>query len=440
MAEKISSIVLNILIFLMLASSSVLGIMIKLMDSVEVNGETFEHPFVQSFIMFMGESLCIFVYLYQKYRIVQEYGSVMASPGMRKAVEEGMKTDINPLLFAIPMLCDASASTLLLIGYINIPASIVMMLGGFIVLIVAIMSMIFLGAKQYRHHWLGISFIFVGIGMVAATALTSKDGNANKNPVLGIGMMIGSILIQGCQYIIEEKLLGSYYLNPMKVVGWEGITGLTLFSILLPILQFIPCKNDVCSNGVVEDTKLAMTQISKSGLLIIFVIGNIVLVGGMNGMGMAVTKYASSASRVTLSQAKTVIVWLFFLFAHMFINVSVKETFSFLQLGGFVIMLFGIIIYNEILILPILGLDASTKANLAKAKLRSKSLNVENEDGNFEDETEIIVTNDAMDYAPSSPKRYDYQRNYKRLQNQMENKAKHSLGNSEGTYLRIDED
>jgi len=283
---------------------------------------------------------------------VKEYGSVQASPGMVKAVEEGMKTEINPLMFAIPMLCDATASTLLLIGYINIPASIVQMMGGFVVLVVAIMSIIFLKKKQYRHHWLGILLIFIGIGMVAATALLNKgDSDTSKNPVLGIAMLIGSVIIQGCQYIVEEKLLGSYYLNPMKVVGWEGITGTILFAILLPILQFVPCNASMCSNGVVEDTRLAFSQIGKSPVLIIFICFHVVGIAGMNGLGMAVTKYASSASRVTLSQGKTVLVWLFFLIVPTFSNIK-GEKFSFLQLGGFVVMVFGIIVYNEILILP----------------------------------------------------------------------------------------
>ncbi|CAI2370233.1 unnamed protein product [Moneuplotes crassus] len=434
MAETISPYKLWTLIGLLLLSSSLLGIMLKMMDMVEVDGKEFEHPFFQSLIMFVGESLCILVYLFQKYRTVKEYGSVQASPGMRQAVQEGMKTDINPLMFAIPMLCDAAASTLLLIGYINIPASIVQMMGGFIVLVVAVMSIIFLKKKQYRHHWLGIALIFVGIGMVAATALLNKDDSSSKNPILGISMLIGSILIQGCQYIVEEKLLGSYYLNPMKVVGWEGITGTILFAILLPILQFIPCDAAICSNGVVEDTRLAFSQIGKSTLLVLFVIGNIVFVAGMNGLGMAVTKYASSTSRVTLSQAKTILVWLFFLIIPTFTNIK-GETFSFLQLGGFVVMLIGIVIYNEIVSIPFLGFSDSTKANLEKRKLRAKSLNY-NEDTIDEAEADLM-TNDASDYAASSPKAYDYQRNYKRLQNQMSEKAG---GSSADSYFKIEDE
>jgi len=55
----------------------------------------------------------------------------------------------------------------------------------------------------------------------------------------------------------------------------------------------------------------------------------------MNGLGMAVTKYASAANRVTLQQSKTVIVWVFFLI----VPIRGKETFKFLQLIGFIIML-----------------------------------------------------------------------------------------------------
>ena len=94
---------------------------------------------------------------------MSKYGSLQNSPSMKRAVSEGMKTNINPLLLAIPMCCDATASCLLLIAYINIAASIAQMMGGFVVFVVAIMSILFLGRKLYRHHWTGLFFIFAGI-------------------------------------------------------------------------------------------------------------------------------------------------------------------------------------------------------------------------------------------------------------------------------------
>lgn len=417
----------------MVISGACLGITLKLMDTLEVKGEQFEHPYFQGMIMFVGESLCMIVYLFQRQQLVREYGSVQASPGMVKAVEEGMKTKVNPLLFAIPMLCDATASTLLLIAYINIPASVAQMMGGFIVFIVSIMSIIFLKRKFYRHHWTGLALIFIGIGMVAANTLIAGKSDSKGSPVLGLAMMVASILVQGCQYIVEEKLLGAYYLNPMKVVGWEGIFGVILFAILLPILQFIPCTAAFCSSsGVVEDSRFAFRQLGASVELVIFVIANIILVAGMNGLGMVVTKYASSANRVTLQQSKTLIVWLFFLI----VPIRGKEKFSFLQLGGFIVMILGVVLYNEIVELPILGFDRYTKRGLEKAKLRSKSLNYDDDDNDHVDQSvDDIVTNDATNYVPTSPNRYDYQKNYKRLKNQMETGAN---GNTKGDYMKME--
>ena len=56
----------------------------------------------------------------------------------------------------------------------------------------------------------------------------------------------------------EQKILGDYYLDPLKVVGLEGMWGCCYFSLILPILQNIHCQSDaLCPFGVVEDTKIA---------------------------------------------------------------------------------------------------------------------------------------------------------------------------------------
>lgn len=444
MADKINPTLLYVLMALMVLSGALLGITLKMMDSMTVKGYPFEHPFLQGAIMFIGESLCIFVYMYQRQQLVKEHGSIQASPGMRQAAKEGMKTEINPLLFAIPMLCDATASTLLLIAYINIAASIAQMMGGFVVFIVAIFSVIFLKRKQYRHHWSGLGLIFLGIFLVAlSTFVEGKGASANKNPALGISMMVASIIVQGCQYVIEEKLLGSYYLNPMKVVGWEGITGVIFFCILLSILQFIPCDAELCSEtGVVEDSRLAVRQIFASPELLMYCIANIFLVAGMNGLGMVVTKYASAANRVTLQQSKTVIVWVFFLVVPRIWTMRVSENFSWIQLGGFIIMLLGVVLYNEIVEVPIFGFNLYTKAGLERNKLRAKSLNYDDNDEQDPDfdinKSEALTATDASNYVPTSPNRYDYQRNYKRLKDNMEDRAGNTGGPSD--YIRIEED
>ena len=40
-------------------------------------------------------------------------------------------------------------------------------------------------------------------------------------------------------FIVEEKLLSKYYLDPFKVVGTEGMWGVLYYLCILPIMQVI---------------------------------------------------------------------------------------------------------------------------------------------------------------------------------------------------------
>lgn len=108
---------------------------------------------------------------------------------------------------------------------------------GLIVVICAFFSIIFLKRKQYRHHWTGIVLIVAGVaevGYVAISAGSSEDTNGSVG--LGIILLIISQLFSGTMFIVEEKLLSSYYLEPFYVVGTEGMWGLVYYIFLLPIM------------------------------------------------------------------------------------------------------------------------------------------------------------------------------------------------------------
>ena len=426
MAQTLNPVILYVVMVALVLAGTGNGIVIKLENNVTVDNKKFEHAFFQTLIMFLGESLWILVFIYEVYSLRKNYGSVQASPGMQKAIQDGLKTNINPLWLTIPMWWDSCASALLLIAYINIPASIAQMMGGLVVFVVAIMSVLFLKRKLYRHHWTGLCIIFTGICLVALAALLDKGSDAEGNTTLGIWMMVASILVQGWQYVIEEKLLGSYYLSPMLVVGVEGISGTLLFCVLLTIFQFIPCTSDICSNGKVEDSIGALQMLGESAPLVIFVIFNILFVGLMNGLGMVVTKYASAANRVTLQQTKNVLVWIFFLIYQG----GGHESFKWLQLVGFVILVCGVILYNEIIEVPIFGFSQNTKAAIQRRKL-----NLEGSDAN---NLEAKIVNDATDYAQSSPHAYDKQRQYNKIKNNMETKTSDKNKNNDLTAEGLD--
>ncbi len=200
--------------------------------------------------------------------------------------------------------------------------------------------------------------------------MISDNDSEDDKPVVGIILMFCSILIQGGQFVIEEKFLGDYYLSPMKVVGMEGIWGVVLFAILLPIFQFVPCSLDFCSNGVIEDTHLALRHLINVKTAIILQIVGVVCLVAYNGFGITITKHMSATSRTTLKQTKIILVWAFFLGYRG----PGHETFKPLQLVGFLVLVSGIILYNEIIVLPFLGFNKNTMKAKDEAKKRVESL------------------------------------------------------------------
>jgi drug/metabolite transporter (DMT)-like permease len=63
------------------------------------------------------------------------------------------------------------------------------MMRGLIVLVTAGMSMIFLGKKQYRHHYLSLLTIVLGIILVGYASLT-KDTTGNETPTKPLGIIL----------------------------------------------------------------------------------------------------------------------------------------------------------------------------------------------------------------------------------------------------------
>ena len=115
-------------------------------------------------------------------------------------------------------------------------------------------------------------------------------------------------------FIVEEKLLGDYYLDPLKVVGFEGVWGVLMWAVLLPIFNNIPCDVEgLCNHGYLENTLVAFSDFAANPILIVLSIGICFSIACFNAFGVAVTKNASAAQRSTIDTSRTVLIWIFFL-------------------------------------------------------------------------------------------------------------------------------
>lgn len=88
----------------------------------------------------------------------------------------------------------------------------------------------------------------------------------------------------------------------------------------------------------------------------IFIIVSIAL---FNATGVAITKYASAAQRSTIDTSRTLLIWM--------VSLGLGwENFLPWELLGFVFLVIGTLIYNEIVVVPIEAMMKFTKVEMAK--------------------------------------------------------------------------
>jgi len=300
----------------------------------------FDHPFVQSLTMFLGEFLCLlFFKLAYMYHIKKQY-SIEDSP-----IVKGNQ-QFNPFLFFIPAMFDMIATTLMYVGLTMTYASSFQMLRGSVIIFTAIFSKIFVHRQVSIRHWLGIFTIIIGLGTVGISDLLSpgSDSQNSKQIILGDSLILFAQIITAAQMVYEEKYVVTNDIPPLQAVGWEGVFGFLMMSFLLVPFYYI--KVDIFANnnsrGVIEDFPEAITQIMNNKIILLALIGNIISIAYFNFSGISVAKEISATTRMVLDSVRTFFIWTFSL------AVGWQE-FHPLQLVGFLLLLIGMCIYNNLL-------------------------------------------------------------------------------------------
>lgn len=174
---------------------------------------------------------------------------------------KGWKT----ILLAAPACCDIAGTTLMNVGLLFVAASIYQMTRGALVLFVGLFSVIFLHRKLYLYQWLSLLIVVIGVGLVGLAGALFSDsvkasddlaGNAMavvsravedvhataRTPeavrtIIGVLLIAGAQIFTATQFVLEEWILENYALEPLKVVGWEGIFGFIVTAVGMVVLH-----------------------------------------------------------------------------------------------------------------------------------------------------------------------------------------------------------
>ncbi|KAJ9637421.1 uncharacterized protein PV06_04090 [Exophiala oligosperma] len=373
--------------------------------------KTFEQPVIQTVQMFIGEMgswlviLGFFLYryfilstreaplLYQpvntEEREEDDDDDVTVRPTSRNAPSPALKPlvpnadDRVPLmgwkvtLLGLPACCDIAGTTLMNVGLLFVAASIYQMTRGALVLFVGLFSVLFLKRRLYIYHWLSLVIVVAGVALVGlAGVISSGDQKASppqdpKETLFALHLAVRSVAAQAAsaevlktvvgilliafaqiftatQFCLEEWILEHYALEPLKVVAWEGLFGFIVTVVVQVILHLSVGITPSGRQGFF-DAEEGYRQIFTNRAIGISSLAIMVSIGGFNFFGLSVTRSISATSRSIIDTCRTLFIWL--------VSLGLGwESFKWLQVAGFALLVYGTFMFNDLVRPPIRAL------------------------------------------------------------------------------------
>lgn len=242
-------------------------------------------------------------------------------------------------------MLDMIATSTMYVGLNLTYASSFQMLRGSVIVFVALLSVMFLGRRLIIREWSGIVFIIIGlvlVGMADLRSSVSAEMNTS-NILLGDMLIIIAQVITASQMVFEERFVAGLDIPALQAVGWEGTFGFGVLSLLLIPMYFIRVPATFSSTGTMEDAIDAFVQIGNNLMLLVPILGTIVSIAFFNYAGISVTKEISATTRMVLDSVRTMVIWVFSLAMQW-------QKFHYLQVIGFSFLLFGMCLYNDVIV------------------------------------------------------------------------------------------
>eukprot|EP01105_Mastigella_eilhardi_P005460 TRINITY_DN17162_c0_g1_i1.p1 TRINITY_DN17162_c0_g1~~TRINITY_DN17162_c0_g1_i1.p1 ORF type:complete len:413 (+),score=122.31 TRINITY_DN17162_c0_g1_i1:74-1312(+) len=336
----------------------------------------FEKPFFQSIAMFVSMACALPISyagdMVAKFRAGRRGAEGADKPllagntTLQEGAEPAVKKSKNPFIVAVPCCFDLLASTLMTFGLIYISVSVFQMLRGSMVIFSAGLSFVFLHRPIRLYQGVGLlicvsALILVGI----AGAMIPVPGMSvtTFQTIMGCSLVVFSQLIQAGQLVTEEFLLKNLDLGALKIVGFEGVWGsLLMIFVACPLAYLVPGSDfSTMTHNSLENTYDSFICLFDSVPLIGCTTVFMFSVLAYNCYGMLITDVFNAVNRTIFEAVRTTCIWIVDLIIQKIWPDSPYgeywSNWSYLEAGGFMLLILSSIIYNGILRIPYLKYD-----------------------------------------------------------------------------------
>lgn len=345
----------------------------------------FNQPVLQTAQMFVGEMGCwLVVGVAAAYRRLvskrspAERGYQAINSNRTDGDDDETLEDDQPsvlrgyriLLLALPAICDICGTTLMNIGLLLVAASIYQMTRGALVLFVGLFSVVFLRRTLRLFQWISLVGVVAGVAVVGLAGAIWPDVKAHvvssitdspeglsdvAKAVIGVLLIAGAQIFTATQFVLEEWMLENSPIDPIKVVGWEGLFGFVTTVAVMIVLHLAIGRTEAGRYGYFDAAEGLRQMWDEKALLVSSVI-IMISIGGFNFFGLSVTRTVSATSRSTIDTCRTLFIWV--------VSLGLGwESFKWLQIAGFAMLVYSTFLFNGLVQPPFefLRADAETE-------------------------------------------------------------------------------
>ena len=279
------------------------------------------------------------------------------------------------IVLALPACCDIVATTFMNAGLLFVAASIYQMTRGALVLFVGVFSVIFLKRRLAAYQWFALLTVVAGVAIVGLAGAVAPNPQAQPEPrslmhsalvhprsdanrikttevshgavlvIGGVFMIALAQIFTATQFVLEEFILHKYELQPLRVVGWEGLFGFFVTVVAMIVLHLAIGRTEQGRNGYFDAVE-GWRQVTQNRAIAVTSILIMLSIGGFNFFGLSVTRSLSSTSRSTIDTCRTLFIWI--------VSLGLGwETFKWLQIVGFALLVYGTFLFNDLVQPPL---------------------------------------------------------------------------------------
>lgn len=288
----------------------------------------------------------------------------LAIYGIQRLKAKGKKnTDMtfNKMCFCgLPAFCDLLVTVLQVVSFLYLGVSISLSVQFSKIIFSAILAKFALHQVLLPHHLIAITVIMVSLVFVScATILGTGTPLVKASAVARLLAILAKLFahfLESAKAALEEHIMHVDKVESMLLLGIEGIWGLVAcVFVFVPIASTLPPTVPV---GFFEDTRDTIAMLKNSPVLLGLVFFDVGFILFLNVFHMIAIDVTSALFEAIFRTVQSAVVWI----TQLILYYSLVGTrfdewkilgepwtkWSFMQLAGFLLAGFGVLVYNDV--------------------------------------------------------------------------------------------